>query len=228
MIRVSLRGDERLRRKLKGFSRQVGAKQRAVYYDAMATWCNLNIMYFPPFPDGNPAKGNSVAARKTGERAVVSGMNTQFFAGHGPDALISAGILDMHARSKDKRGRVRHTGTRIAAKHKDLLRAIKQVKKHVGRLKAGWLRAGEYYARKAGRQVRAPAWVKRHGSAGTKSDKMSAAGRGHIEATNNQPGASNYQRQVDFTQKLAQRYLEKATKARMAKLADAFNKGGGA
>jgi len=60
---------------------------------------------------------------------------------------------------------------------------VKKVKSRVGELKASWIPAAEYFAKKTGGKVSAPAWVKRHNGEGKSSDTIDANGNGMASVT---------------------------------------------
>lgn len=104
-----------------------------------------------------------------------------------PAKVTKAVIRAHHMVHRDARtGRVKGGGVRrrvgnvwyypaIFAKKSTLGGYLREAKRHVGRLKAGWLPAAEHWARKCNGEVKAPAWVRKAGRGeGSASGKFSA------------------------------------------------------
>jgi len=201
--------------------------------DQMRLWLNDLIKRTPPFPKGNTGKGNSIDARRTGEGAVESGFSEIFWPvfprrkGNNLTALVLSGILNVHKKSRDIRGRTRrNTAKKIAAHRSDLKKAIRQVKKHVGRLKAGWLGAADQLKTKTPGRVIAPVWVKRHNERGSYRE----SGRGFLDfdavAQNKVDYASlrgGMRSIIAFTQKIRQRDLDRKIQIALRKDVNNFN-----
>lgn len=227
-----------LEKQLKQLAKVSGKSVQHLVYDEMRMWSNDLIKRFPPFPAGGSAKGASVAAKRVGEKAVTAGFHSLFYEVPGPGATNTkrstiskgSGIALRHKRARNKRGRVeagRGIRARVGAKRADLNRTIKKVKKHVGRLKAGWMKSAAYYARKSRGKVKAPAWVKRHSERGSVSDRMRRDGNGSAAASNTVDYASapsSIKSIVQFTQRQRQKHLVIATKKALRAATTKFNK----
>jgi hypothetical protein len=98
--------------------------------------------------------------------------------------------------------------------------------KSVGKLKAGWYPASQYFATKTKGRNAAPAFVAKHAiKNGTYKDLLTKDGNGIASATNKNHYASRPTRFFMTSAQLkTNAYAEKATKKQIEKLVDRFNK----
>lgn len=81
---------------------------------------------------------------------------------------------------------------------RSIKKLIREKQKHVGTLKAGWVPAADFFARKSRAGVRVPGFVRRVKSSrsginfGTYSDEMTDKGTGYLEAVNEVPYADRW------------------------------------
>lgn len=73
---------------------------------------------------------------------------------------------DLHERAKGRRGRVKRATPYFVVSEKSIDNYIKEVKTHIGRAKAGWMRSAMGLALKG-----IPNWIKRHTTPGMFRDK---------------------------------------------------------
>ena len=144
-------------------------------------------------------------------------------------------IHERHRRKSGSRaGRVKFTrdnqrvwGGKWLVPRKDLKAHLLLKKKHIGKLKAGWLPAAQYYAGKAHGSVKAPGFVRRHGSKyGAYTDTMNKSGSGDMVSRNQVvwAGKSRYlKRWVAFTGHVRQKDIVKHAYERLDQLAKRFN-----
>jgi len=102
----------------------------------------------------------------------------------------------------------------------------RQKKKNLGKYKAGWANAAEYFARVTGGRLVLPAFVKKQPiRKGTYKDNFKKDGNGYATATNLVGYASKMTRYVIKRAELTtEGYLFNMTKAQARKLAERFNR----
>ena len=144
-------------------------------------------------------------------------------------------IHERHRRKSGSRaGRVKFTrdnqrvwGGKWLVPRKDLKAHLLLKQKHIGKLKAGWLPAAEYYAGKAHGSVKAPEFVRRHGSKyGTHRDTMSWGGSGDMVSSNQitWAGKSRYLKNwIEFTERVRRRDIQNQARKRVDRLVQRFN-----
>jgi len=106
---------------------------------------------------------------------------------------------------------------------------LRQKQKMIGWLKAGWLPAHEYYARRVHAASKGSAWVRRHSRPkGYPQGQINKDGNGFVAAVNAVAYANtriSQDRLVELTQGARQRDLVRGGFKRMADLTERFNKG---
>ena len=218
-------------------------------YDTMRLWLN-NMMKFLPPKSGKQGKD----AVKRDIQQLFYGVENkgvmEFFAEdmkpHLPTSVIMNRDGNMnrmktwHKRHRDKRGRVQFHKRVVATVGKwqfvngmyipkrVLNKYIRATIKKVGTLKAGFIRASEYYAGKSKGKARIPAFVRKQTNAGGRyKDRLRKSGGGSVSATNTVPwaAASRPMREaVKITERIAKRFLIKKTKIMAREAARAFNR----
>jgi hypothetical protein len=153
-------------------------------------------------------------------------------------AQSRAAVADIHARHRIRRGKLagrvkfkydskRIWGGKWLVPKQAINAEIKEKQRHVGKLKAGWLPAAQYYAAKAHGPVKAPGFVKRHGGQfGRYRDTMGKSGSGDMVSTNavSWAGANAYLKNwIAFTQRARQRDILRHARKRLDQLERRFN-----
>ena len=146
----------------------------------------------------------------------------------------------IHKASRTKRGgvsrkKVNRTTPDIAFRGKIIVpksefnRFKREKQKAVGNLKAGWVPALTFWARKAKATAKIPSWVMRQASKrGYPGGRIDEKGNGMIEAVNNVIYANSRISQdniVEFTKQSRQKDLTRGAFKRMDDLAKRFNAG---
>jgi len=137
-------------------------------------------------------RGTGQEAKLLGEGAVRRDVSNVFFVGDNPKARQNLDPLT-HENRRDRRGRVRFTRSikRVSVKSSELNRYIREKIKHVGRAKAGWMKAViDFKARSI------PAWVKRHGTKDSDAVNRLKNGNGYLEAINRNKAIGSLNNQV--------------------------------
>lgn len=107
-----------------------------------------------------------------------------------------------------------------------ILKYLKQRQKHVGTLAAGWLPATEYYARRVGKQAKAPGFVKKQARRmGFHVDAMSDTGRGYLQGSTTVPWArkAKLHAVISMTQNTRRRDMQQHILRRMKRMIVQFN-----
>jgi len=161
--------------------------------------------------------------------------------GSGAVALAETGeagdMAETHKSGRDKRtGRVRKpqkavkvgkwsvASQKLVARN-DLRRYVANAQKRVGQQKAGWLPAAEHFATLARGVVKAPAWVTRQEKKiGTWIDTLTRGGSGTVALLNEVPywPAKKKDALETLVHSIAQKRLNRVTRAQMQKLSDRF------
>ena len=218
---------------LEQFSKKIHKQSIDVGYETMSLWLNRITKNTPPFPNRNPDQGGGNAAKKAGEKAVEGAYRMAFFpVGRKTEVqrrnglLTVAGIWNHQNRQRMRNGRLRPGVKKRIAHQASYKRALKMVKRHVGKLKAGWATGGNYYSRKSGIKYKSPAWVKRHSEAGSHNENIGVSGF-NMTAKNKVWYASNNRamvRTIEFTKKVTEKAMAKRMEYRANKAAKQFNK----
>ena len=179
-------------------ARSVGMNARVAYYELMRLWINDLIKRTPPrtTKQGKDAIEGDLNKLFVGvDKRPVMEFLADDFKGSEPQGTIinDAGnvgrMRSYHEKHRNSQGRVRRRevktklgGINFVNKMYvpgSVLRKYKKTRKsHVGTLKAGWLNAANYYARKSGGRVIAPPWVKKQARRlGSKVDAMRPSGK---------------------------------------------------
>jgi len=206
-----------------------------VGYETMWTWSNSLIRMSPPFKNIH-AGGISKQDERIGKDSISKAFSLIFEAVQKKTMLKKLGVeimnearVEAHHRSQlTRRGRVRRNPDVRFAQRTVINRVINQNWKHVGRLKAGWLNASTYFAKQIGKNPKAPAWVKRHGTSEGRSRRRVMIERGYnLEGINKVPYVDNsgaVKKAVDITKPRMVRHLEKKTQIVIDNRIKRFNK----
>jgi len=240
----------RLPIQLGALARLMGLTVRDVAYDQMRLWVQDLIRRTPPKSKGQGQKAINRDLNKLFAPANPGFVNFLEEDYHGEGRLPSSVKMNLegnqsrmrgfHQRNRNQSGRVRYkagvvaTHGNIQFQNKMYVPAktfrdyLKSVQKGVGKLKAGWIRSGLYYAQKAHGPMKIPSWVSAQAQKlGDKTDAMKPSGNGFIEARNYAPGAGNnksLKRWVALTWRTRQRDIEKHADKRVDKIINQFNK----
>lgn len=205
---------------LERLAKKHGLEVRDLLHDQMRLWCQDVIRILPPKNKRQGQQAIRKDMRKIfvsrGQRyldfmerafgkrlwnkAGSAAVHFDFFAN---DANMRT-MEDFHLMSRDKRGRTRRPkGPRKVRVGKDelpykmhvpisqLRQYEKRLQARVGKLKAGFLPAAEYYAKLAKAKARVNVFVREAGSAnlqlGSHAGRLDSNGSGRIESVNNVP-----------------------------------------
>lgn len=157
-----------------------------------------------------------------------------------PDASM-AEMEAHHLKHRRKDGRVTMAGSydryigRSVSKSKMMVKKeritayIASVHDRVGSLKAGWMYAAEMFAGVTGGRVSAPAWVRKHTSAGSIPSGIEGIdkdGNGILSAKNNSHHNGAIRNDMlEYIMKKQNKNLEFASEKRIQQVCDSFNKG---
>jgi hypothetical protein len=204
-------------------------------------------------PWAGNSSGNTSRQRKVGEGAVEGDINRAFaeadedkytfFVNKGngkryaknkatnqtfeiPPDLWMPELKARHLKLRNSKGRVMKQSRQAWAKPKDLRNYIKTVQSRVGSLKASWVPAAQYFARRVNGALKIPAWVSRHVPQGTFIDAVAANGNGQIVLSSTIDHNTAIRRSLmPFIAKERDKYLRRITPKRMQQIADQFNAG---
>jgi len=242
-------------RKLGILARKIGVTVQLVAYDQMRLWVNDMIRRTPPKTKGQGKKAiktdlnllfvevRNDSFREFLEHRVV---NRKFvspalqFNLDGNKGRMKRWHQRHRATGGSKAGRVRYKGVVIGqfmgvdfvnkmyVSREAFNAYLAKVQEGVGKLKAGWIPAAQFYAKKSNGPWRAPPWVMAQSKQmGDFTDLMRPSGSGFIEARNFAPGADNnrsIQRWAAFTGRTRDRDISKNAEKRLDKIIDQFNK----
>jgi len=214
----------RIEESMDAFARALGISARFVAYDQIRLWVNSLMTKFT-----HPRKAAAGRKKVTGDLyKLFSPVDKQFeqflqerlLAGQEPlpaGTVIDfsgnqAAIKNRHMRYRNRRGNVRYKAVTMKTigqvkitnqfylRKRDFEKYRKEQVKKVGRLKAGWLPAADYYAGKAKAAPVSAAWIRKNAQReGSVQDAMDIDGSGFLMATNAVPYAAQKisQRDVD-------------------------------
>lgn len=180
-------------------------------------------------------EGYILVKRERGSGAVFLVPQDQLHAGGGVSDVAAA-----HNALRTKRGRVPRdrdaggsgpNGLKVVRKPFFDRRAIKQhstaAQKRVGKAKAGWAPAAEYFAGRTGGRAGVPKWAAtdRHGRHGRYVDMFLPSGSGHGAALNDVPYVSHPGRgALAVATRVARKFVEKVSKKQIERIAERFNR----
>lgn len=195
---------------LREAGKDCGLQLRHLVWEQAADACTDLVKHTAPVVDGG---GSFAAQRRVGEDAVEGDILALFGAADAQDATwewnnrrfvrfggAARKVLEITDRWKPDVGDVgdshrarRRFGSSSASarrgkkdwtRQKSLKRYVRDEKKHVGMLKAGWLAALSKYAGKVGKSVKIPNWISRHDTPCRISDTLTELGDGEITIQN--------------------------------------------
>jgi hypothetical protein len=240
----------RLKRNLEATGKVVGLTTQWLVWDTARLAGNDAIKYTAPWADGTP--GNSAKQKKVGEGAVDGDLRRifakaddrfVFFVNRGdgkryaksvetqkvfevPDELWMPDIKTMHMRLRGRNGRVNRQKRQAFVMPAALKKYTASVQSRVGKLKASWLPATNYFAKKVNGKVASSAWINRHAGAGTHADNVRADGNGTAILSSTAPHNNAIRRSViRFVQDQRDKFLMRVTPKRIEQIAAQFNRG---
>lgn len=241
---------ERLRRKLEQTQGAVGITTQWLVWDTARLAAKDAVKFTAPWADGVPGIGSK--QRQVGESAVNNDLERIFATkdeskyvffinkGNGKQyaknrasglvfeiapELFNVDIKRMHMDKRNAKGRVPRQKRQAWVESKPLKDYIKSVKTRVGSLKASWLPAEEYFARKVGVIAKAAAWITKQRKFGGYTDSVNPSGNGAVVISNS--AAHNLAIRKDtisFIEKQRQKFLSSTGEKRMAQIAAQFNR----
>jgi len=237
-----------LQRKLKKFPEASGITQQWLVHDTARLAALDAVKSSAPWAGGKP--GNASKQRKQGEEAAASDLDRAFariddrmvfFESGGrkmarivatgavfeiPNNLWKPAIIGRHKQLRNSRGRVPKQPRQAWVVKKELEKYIKTVAARVGKLKASWIPAAEYFARKVNGAVNVPAWVSRHRGDGSYTDTIQRNGNGTCIVTSTAPHNRAFREGTKkFIEQQRNKFLLSASKKRIQQIADQFNRG---
>ena len=116
---------------------------------------------------------------------------------------------------------------RMVAKAMPINRGARTVAKGIGKLAAGWNRAGQYFAAKSRSTYKAAPWILAHLGSGDKRDTLTAHGGGDMMAVLNAPSGTwkrRLDRLIGWTQKNRERDITRHAAKRRDRIVEQWNR----
>ena len=215
--------------KIEKTAHKYGVDMRSLYYDQMRLWLQDLVKRVPPYPSKNSALGLKKEAQRTGDRAVERDFWKLFKQTMTRRGVSASGAAQIHAQARNKRtGRVDGRRKRLPVSFSVFRRIVRESQKHVGTLKAGWVRAAEYFRGKCGGRLTVPAWVRRNmgRAASMYYDRMGRDGNGFLKAVNSVNWASfnkSVGSAIKFTLRIREEDLTKRATYNVKRVAKQIN-----
>jgi hypothetical protein len=242
----------RVQRQIESLSKSTGLTVQWLCADQMRLACHDGIKFVAPWDGGKAGMGSS--QRKVGEGAVEHDLDRLFAridkakyvywtgkkTGKQYAKNIETGriftieqdhfdrtdLQAIHHKHRNSRGRVGKQNRQFWVKKALLNKYTKEVKSHVGRLKASWLPGFRYFQSVVGGGNRVSAWVSRHRGDGTHSGltTMSKSGNGYLSATSTAPHVRAIRSDViPYILVNRERSMKRYSPKRLEQLAAQFN-----
>jgi len=242
---------DRLRRNLENTHKCVGLTTQWLVWDNMRLAMQDAISRTAPWAGKKP--GTTKAQKEQGQSAVNNdierifatkdeskyvffvnaGNNKQFARNKGTGLvfeisgeLMNPEIQPLHLRLRNNRGRVNKQNRQAWVQKKPLENYIKSVQVRVGSLKASWVPALEYFARKVGGAMKVPAWILKQNKEGRFEDRVNVSGNGAAVAVSFAHHAQGIREDmITHIQTQRNKFMRNMGEKRMEQIARSFKAG---